>query len=178
MFLVVVRGCTGEIRSGNAPPRSEPVAEYKPVARAIRKADRVLLYEGLPHQTCAPELLKKELEEKKTVEYHGFPFYAELLDLKEDDAKRLIALSADPKSVRQKGKAKLCGGFHPDYMIEYHVGEDVYRVLVCLGCGEVKVYGPKAALYCDMADAAYETFRAVLIDYQKNRPKEEKRNYR
>jgi hypothetical protein len=169
LLLVVVRACTGDIEFGQSLPGSKPLAEYKPVARAIRKADRVVLYEGLPHHLY-PDLLKKELQEKQTIEYHGFPFYTDLLDVREDDANRLVELSGNPESVQQMEGVKACGGFHPDYMIEYHVGEEVYRVLVCFGCHEVKVYGPRAELHGDMSDEASETFRAVLVAYHRNRP--------
>ncbi|HJZ58011.1 MAG TPA: hypothetical protein VKE74_23840 [Gemmataceae bacterium] len=143
-------------------------ANYKPLAEAIAKADKVVLFEGLPHPAHEKALLDAELKAKKTISDHGFAFYAEPLELKPADAKTLIALFSDPESFRQWRGYKKCGGFHPDYMVEYHVGQDVYRMQVCFGCSEVKVFGPKLELYCDMAK---EPFAKVLRTYQKNRPK-------
>jgi hypothetical protein len=143
----------------------------QPLAEAIAKADKVTLYEGLPHQVWEKELLDQELKEKQTVTDHGFPFYAGPLDLKPDDAKKLTALAADAKSFQKWSGYKRCGGFHPDYMVEWRVGKDVYRMHVCFGCHEVKVYGPKAELYCDMSDAGLHGLEAVLKPYRKNRPK-------
>src|SRR5262249_11890068 len=64
----------------------------KPLAEGIARADKVILYEGLPHQSDKLAF-DKELKEKKTVEFNGFPFYAETLELKADDAKKLTELA-------------------------------------------------------------------------------------
>ena len=169
LALLAASACTGS--------KSDTDFEnYKPLADAIGRADKVVLYEGLPHDVWEAKLLAKELKEKKTVERHGFPFYAGPLDLTADDAKKLIALFTDPGSFSQWVGPKKCGGFHPDYLVEYHVGDDVYQMLVCLGCCEVKVYGPKARLYCDICSQSKEAFEKVLKPYRKNRPPEEQQH--
>jgi hypothetical protein len=162
--LLTVPACAGKKQTDT------DFDNYAPLAEAIAKADKAVLYEGLPHQSYAHELLKKELQEKKTVEHHGFPFYADPLDLKGDGATKLIATFTDPGSFRKWHGAKACGGFHPDFLVEYHAGEDTYRMLVCLGCHEVKVFGPTAELYCDLTDAGYEAFRTLLRGYVRHRP--------
>ena len=163
--LLAVPACTGDKSETN-------FDNYKPLAEAIGKADRVVLYEGLPHQVFEAKLLETERKEKKTVEHHGFPFYSEPLELKGDDGQKLIALFTDPGSFSKLTEWKRCGGFHPDYLVEYNVGDDVYRMLVCLGCCEVKVYGPKAGLYCDICGKSKEAFEKVLKPYRKNRPEQ------
>src|SRR5262249_3316064 len=60
--------------------------------------------------------------------------------------------------------------FHPDYCAEWQDGKDVYQVLICFGCHEVKCYGPKVDLYCDINSEAYKEFEKVLKPYRKNRP--------
>jgi len=143
----------------------------KELVSAVQKADNVVLYEGLPHPGHTPGLLDKELKSKRTVQIHGFPFYEESLQLKEADAKRLSELYCDPQSFKRFSGEKKCGGFHPDFCIEWHMGTTEYHVLICLGCYEIKSFGPKVELYCDVTDDARKQFKAVLTTYYKNRPK-------
>lgn len=142
---------------------------YKLLSEKVGKADKVVLYEGLPHQRSERKLLAAELETKETVQHHGFPFYAEPVKLKEEDAEQLTKLFTDADSFEPFGGYKKCGGFHPDYCIEWHAGQEVYRCLVCFGCGEVKVFGPKTELYCVIVAEA--GFKKVLQPYRKQRPK-------
>jgi hypothetical protein len=144
---------------------------YKSLAAAIAKADKMVLYEGLPHPLSEGKLLDEELKMKKTVRLHGFPFYARSLQLKERDAKELTKLFTDPNSFKPYRGPKKCGGFHPDYCIEWRVGKEVYQGLLCFGCHEAKVFGPKKELYCDIGKEAYDKFKEVLQPYRKHRPK-------
>ena len=146
-------------------------ANLPPLVAAIAKAESVTLYEGLPHQVHEADLLKSELAAQKTVSRHGFPFYAATLPLKEKDAKALLALAADDKAYQPWAGAKMCGGFHPDYLVEFRVGKDVYRMQVCFGCQEVKLFGPKRELYADMSDKGLHGLEALLKGYRKSRPK-------
>jgi hypothetical protein len=139
--------------------------------QAVSKADKVVLYEGLPHQIFEAKELEKEKADKKVVTLHGFPFYAETLDLKADDAKALSTLYTADGSFKQWQGYKRCGGFHPDYALEWHVGTDKYQALICFGCTEVKSFGPKVELYCDMTEKTKTAFEKLLKPYHKNRPK-------
>jgi hypothetical protein len=140
----------------------------KPLAEAIARADLVVLYEGLPHQLFDAQAMEWEIQTKQTFEDHGFRFYTEPLELKPDDAKKLTELATDPATFMQFQGEKLCGGFHPDYLIEWRVGKDVYRMQVCFGCREVQVFGPKSEVRCEMT--ARKNFAEVLKPYRKNRP--------
>src|SRR4051794_21491028 len=73
---------------------------HKPLSAAVRKADRVALYEGLPNQEYERKPLEEELRAKPTVQFHDFPFYAEVLPLEEADAKQLTELFCDASSFR------------------------------------------------------------------------------
>jgi hypothetical protein len=146
---------------------------HKALAVAIAKADRVILYEGLPHQTFEQQLLQEELKNKKTVKLNDFPFYTETLSLKDADAKSLKALFIEAAAFKQYSGPKRCGGFHPDYALEWHVGKDVYRAQICFGCQEVKIFGPKSEVHCDMRPDTNKQLQATLKPYRKNRPKAE-----
>lgn len=138
---------------------------------AIRTADRLVLYEGLPHQTFESKLLEAERRQKQTVILHDFPFYAEPLDLRGEDAALLKELLSDADSFSVWGGEKFCGGFHPDYLVECRVGKDVYRVLVCFGCHEAKVFGPRGVgVRYDLQAEAHKQLDELLRKYHKNRP--------
>ena len=92
---------------------------------ALEKAEKVTVYEGLPHQMSEKGLLEKELKDKKTVKHHGFPFYAGAISPKEEVAKELTALCGDEKTFRLYRGEKKCGGFHPDWLVEF--GEERKR---------------------------------------------------
>ncbi len=111
-------------------PRSEP----EPVVDGVWPAERVVLYEGLPHPAWESELLEEQLRTKETQELHGHPFYKETLPLKLDDSKRLTDILGSAGTYKRFSGEKKCGGFHPDFVVEWHVGEDRFRVLICFGC--------------------------------------------
>src|SRR5262245_61259592 len=108
---------------------SRNFATHASFAAAVRKADVVALYEGLPHQMFEEQLLAEELHTKQTIRLQGYPFYQEPLPLKEADAKQLTELFCNPRSfrpIRATGiYVKACGGFHPDYCIEWRNGDKV-----------------------------------------------------
>ena len=108
--------------------------QYRVIKQKIRQASHIRLYEGLPHQVIQASLLKQELQRKQTLQLHGFSFYRELLNLSKEDADRLIELLSDEKTIqphrgveRQSDGSlmvagRACGGFHPDYCIEWVAG--------------------------------------------------------
>lgn len=161
---------------------------YPLLAAQIKKASKVVLYEGLPHQRGEPELLAKELLNKKTMTLHGYPFYQELLPLNEQDANRLTELFCDAKTLKPDGAFvamgnrtraldgsvtiadKACLGFHPDYCIEWQVDGNVYHMLVCFGCCTVKSFGPGITLRCDFESADDQPMAQIMKKYRQNRP--------
>jgi hypothetical protein len=153
--------------------RREPSTDFRNhrvFAGRLQKADKILLFEGLPHQLFAAELLEQELRTKKTVNVHAFPFYEEPLELKQADATELTLVFRDRKSFKSYHGLKACGGFHPDYCVEWHIGQEIDRALICFGCHEVMLFGSGSELYCDMADKASERLWGLLEPYHKNRP--------
>ena len=152
------------------PPFDTDFKRLPPLLSAISKADAVALYEGLPHQTFEKDRLEGEKATNKTVSLFGYPFYAAPLPLKSDDSKKLLAALSDARSYRDFGGEKLCGGFHPDYAVEFEVGKVKYHVLVCFGCGEAKLCGPKRGLRVDLSGDGQQDFAALLKPNRQNRP--------
>lgn len=173
--LAVIAVVLGVVGKEACPRNSRPETDtnfdnLKPLAAGIGTADKVVLYEGLPHQFNEPELLKHELQTKKTVQHHGFPFYTESLPLKDGDARELTKLFTEGNSFQPWRGEKKCGGFHPDYCLEWHAGGEVYRGLICFGCHEAKFYGPSVELYCDINQDAFDKLKAILLPYRQQRP--------
>jgi hypothetical protein len=164
LACLVLAGCSPDRK---ADTRFE---DNKSLFAAVREADQVTLYEGLPHQAWESKQLEKEKQAKQTVQLHGFPFYSETLDLTADDQKALQKLLGDEASFKQWMGEKKCGGFHPDYLVEWRAGDRDYRFLICFGCSEVMVFGPDKSLRCDMAGESKKQLEDVLKKYQKNRP--------
>lgn len=155
---------------GETPERFEK--QIKPLVAGIRMAKRLVVYEGLPHQRHK-EVVAKELKDKKTVKFHDFHFYAETVAIDKEDAKTLTALCGELKTFGRYEGAKFCGGYHPDWCLEFKNGDDVYQVLICFGCHEARLYGPNHDVFSDLDSAAVKELEAILSPLHKNVPKGE-----
>jgi hypothetical protein len=147
--------------------------QFKPIAEGIRGAAELVLYEGLPHQMFEQDALKKELATKKTVKIRDFPFYERPLVLEAAEVEPLRNHSMAADSYWSYGGPKLCGGFHPDYCLVWKQGESIYQLLICFGCHEVKLYGPKSELIVDLREKAFQAFEAALKKHRDQRPARE-----
>jgi hypothetical protein len=175
-FMAILAGPTA-CRGENPRERDQFLFNFKTFAAALARADRVVLFEGLPHQVDEEALLEKELETKKVVWHLDFPFYEKPLQLRKGDAKRLTGLFADVKSFLpilpdhdEHDRVCVDGVFHPDYCLEWHIGKAVYRCLVCFGCDEMQVSGPEVEIYCEMGQEVRTRLREALQPYRKQRP--------
>ncbi len=144
---------------------------YPRLAAGVVNATKVELYEGLPHHVFEESLLEQELRAKQTLRLYGYPFYTDLLGLKSDDAAELTRLFTDSSSFEPFNTAKKCDGlYHPDYAIRWHTSEGPTHCLVCFGCSEVQIFGPRGELYCDFTRDGCDKFKMLLQRYRKNRP--------
>ena len=165
-------GTTRAQDDGRAELTAKELAQFKPIAAGIQAADILTLYEGLPHQNIEADKLKQELANKQTIRIHEFPFYKRPLPVKQDDIEPLRQLAAAANSYwsAEGAEAKLCGGFHPDYCLSWTAGDATYELLICLGCQEMRLYGPRLELHLDIRDDAYESFAGRLKKYHDQRP--------
>lgn len=140
-------------------------------ASKIQDADTIVLHEGLPHQRFERDLLQHEKETKPVDTIHDYPFYQQTIELTAEDARALGALLAAPSSYETFWPVlgeKFCGGFHPDYAVEWRRGQDSYQALLCFGCGEVELFGPLLVSRHNLRGR--EKLRAILTKYRRNRP--------
>ena len=79
-------------------------------------------------------------------------------------------LSSKSSFARYRGNKKECSGYQPDYGIEWKTGEAATQALICLECGEAKLFGTRSELHCDLSQEAAQKLKQLLGPYQKNRP--------
>jgi hypothetical protein len=134
----------------------------------VSSAGEELLYEGLTSEFWEPELRARELREKETIRLQGYAFYDESQQMPAADVAALTALLSARESFARYNSRKSCGGFQPEYCLEWTTGETGTQALISLECGEVKWYGPRGELYCDLIPEAVKKLKQVLSPHQKN----------
>ncbi len=152
------------------PPTDTNFDRLAEVLAGIPDGGEVLIYEGLPSEFWEPELRLRELKEQETIEVHGYPVYDDLQTMPEADAGELTRLFTAKESFARYRSQKPCGGFQPEFCLQWNEGEAATVALISMECGEVKLYGPRGELHCDLAPAAVQTLKALLLRYQKNSP--------
>jgi hypothetical protein len=142
----------------------------------VRQADRLTVYEGLPHPRYEEAVFELELRTKPTTKLSGFPFYREPLNLKTDDVAELRSLLGASGTYQSHIDGKECGGFHPDYAVEWSSEGKIYRCLICFGCSEARFDGPEGrSTFYDLRSEGHgrdQKMRLLelLRTYRKNRP--------
>ncbi len=174
LAAILFAGCSQatQIQGEPEPPQKTDTdfARLPQLLAGIPKSGDILLHEGLPSEFWEPELREQELTQKKTITFHGYPFYEEQRTLQGTDSEPFTALFSSKASFKRYDEKKRCGGYSPDYAIEWKAGEAATQALICLECGEVKMFGPKYELYCDLSIEARQRLTQLLRSYQKNRP--------
>ncbi len=145
-------------------------AQLQSIADGIGRASTFTLHEGLPHPMWEAEAHKKELATKEIVRFHGSSFYQRPLAVAAVEVEELRRLVSAPDSYRPYSGEKRCGGFHPDYALTWQDGTDAYRLLICFGCHEMKLYGPKVGLTLDIRGDAFRAFESTLKKHRQQRP--------
>jgi hypothetical protein len=170
----LLAGCTrapiAEIPHEKPAQVSTDLVRLKLILDGISASKEVMLYEGLPSEFWEPQLREREVNRKKTIGLHGYRFYDDRLPLQGSDADQFTALFSDRRSFQRYRSQKACGGYHPDYCIEWKKGDASTRALICLECGEVKFFAAQSQLYCDLSREAGQKLAQWLSSYRKNRP--------
>lgn len=155
-----------------------------PYLDSLKPGVKLTVYEGLPHQMFEADLLEKEKKTKPVVEFtvtpkaakldtkrnDKYPFYKAPLKLKDEDLESLRSLLSSGETYKEWTGVKNCGGFHPDFAIEWTSDGKTMRALICFNCGEIILSGAQGDLLYD--DAASGSFEEILKPYRLNRPKE------
>jgi hypothetical protein len=155
LFLVTA------IRSEEKDPSTD-MANLKPLSAGIEKAGALKVYIGVSRIPTAPLPPGAKVPEEKTVKVRGYKFHEKTYAAGEKESTQLKALVGNEKNFSKWLGPKPCGGFHPNYCLEWKDGEKVYEVFLCYGCEEAKIFGPNADLYVNTARETLKAFSEVL----------------
>jgi hypothetical protein len=108
----------------------------------IENATALTVFEGLPHPMYETALFEEQRKLPNTTMLSGFPFYTDPLVLTKEDPALLKHLLGTGTDLHAYTGMKKCGGFHPDYAVQWSVSGDTYLALICFGCGEVRIDAP------------------------------------
>lgn len=131
---------------------------------------KTVVFEGLPHPMYEDELLESEKQTKAKILLHGSYFYEKFQDAKDTETNELRNVLSDPEGFTPFEGEKKCGGFHADYAVAWKVNGQVFEILICFGCGEVKRYGPRGEVREDMKQQTRENLKMILKMYDNVRP--------
>jgi hypothetical protein len=157
LFAVFLAGLTGRLFSEDGPvvgAESAPtdltsfLKAFDGYAGAVAQAERVVVFEGLPHPRWEQPAVDVAGKAKPTVRLHGELFYDEAQAVPATEMPSLQTLVS--RAMGPFGGEKLCGGFHADYLIRWSKGIDTCDVLLCFGCWEYKIFAPYHATRGDL----------------------------
>lgn len=149
---------------------SKPAAitDVKDLQEALTTADKVEVYEGLPHQMFDADLLKKELKRKDIIKIGEYPFYSPAKTAMNSSDLRAVLSSS--KSILPFSGEKLCGGFHPDYCVAWTRENQISHALICFGCHEIYFLSNDKSYRYDLTNEACENLMKLLSPYGEKRP--------
>jgi hypothetical protein len=168
--VALLDGCAQQatIDVDSPPPVTDTnFARLSVVLAGVTSAGEVFLYEGLPSEFWEPELRARELKEKETITIRGYPFYDGTLALPAASTRPLTELLSTAKSFAPYTSQKKCGLFNPEFCLEWKTSEATTQALICLECGEVKLYGPNVELHCDLSSSAAQQLKQFLSKVEK-----------
>lgn len=173
LILVLLGGCsrTTHVEVPYEPPikTDTTFANLPQILSAIPKSSDVRLYRGLPSEFWEPELRTKELGRARTIRLHGYPFYEPSEPIPRAEADRLTALLSSRATFRRHNGRNQCGGYSPEFCIEWKAGEGGIRALICVECSEVKLFAFHHELYCGLTPEAKQALEATLVRLQRDR---------
>jgi hypothetical protein len=172
-LLIDASGCNSESRHPIDPRlglTADDLSGFRPISDGVARASSLRLYEGLPHQMWEKDQYDHELATKKSVQLHDYPFYERTLAVSQSDREELRRSTASAETYFTFSGEKPCGGYHPDYCLEWIDGENSYELLICLGCEEMKLFGPTQQLRVDIRRDAAKRLKTILSQYRDQRP--------
>lgn len=161
---VAVSSCATSVPIG----KKVPVSEGEGIRASLREASRVMVYEGLPHQTKEKELMEREAARKGTIRILGYPFYTPSVPAKDREA--LQRILGDARTYAPYSGPKTCGGFHPDYNVSWSSAGTDHHIQICFGCGEALLTDGRLLLAYDVKHTTLAELRSLLARHALKRP--------
>lgn len=145
-------------------------ADFNRMLQLCKRASKVEVFEGLPHQMFEPELLAQEQQRSDVFQNHDFDFYEPALSLPDDEFDCFISRVVSRRTYRAWQGFKACGGFHPDFLLRFHGADSTIDVQICLGCGEAVLFGGDGYSYVDIDEFARNSWETLREKSRTKRP--------
>lgn len=153
-------------RGVNAVARS--FEHFDDFAKSVSKSRKIVLYEGLPHETWEHESYEREKAGKPTIELDKWPFYETPIALSSADESQLREMFTTRHGFIPYQGPKLCGGFHPDWCVVASHQDKQLILHFCFGCDEMTATDGVREMHCDIFWR--KEFARLFEGYGKNRP--------
>lgn len=151
------------------PHEDLPVEASEKARIALAKAKKFGLAEGLPHPAKETELFSAEAQRKDTQQITGFFFYKPELKADPGTTEKLRQIIANSDNLTE-WKEKRCGGFHPDWSINWRRGWSKDHALICFSCDEIIYISGDYQLRYNLTDDAAKQLKALLAPFKTKRP--------
>lgn len=163
--VVTLRGV--DLQPGAAAPNdpNDPgKLRYHDLVEAVKRADDVIVWEGLPRQVVESDSFAKDKAARPDKQIDDQFFYP--LPLPFSDGERRAASDAivgTKSNFKGWSGFKFCGGFHADYAVEWRKqGVILAQALICFGCGEGRFLVKDQHEQVDLSESGRKNLMAVL----------------
>ena len=137
------------------------MGQFANFLESVSAADSLTIFEGLP---CAADVeLAKIKQKNETIEIDGCSFYSAPLAASQSIKEKLRSTLVDYRAFEPYSGGKFCGGFHPDFCVQWKSGNHVHHALVCLGCAEMVHVTLSGRTTFDFKNVAWDSFAQVAI---------------
>jgi hypothetical protein len=162
-------------RTYDAPALGKFLKQFAFLSASMARADELTLFEGLPRGS--DDLLNEIKSNHATIEIDGWSFYEKPRELSPAVEYQLRKTLMDYTAFEPYGGPKFCGGFHPDFAVQWSDGDKKYSALVCLTCFEVNYILPNGETIFDFRAPAWKRFALVCLStFEEHRGTIEKLN--
>ncbi|MBX3449419.1 MAG: hypothetical protein KF777_07665 [Planctomycetaceae bacterium] len=144
--------------------------DFNRTLQMCKRASKVEVFEGLPHQMFEPELLAQEQQRSDVFQNHDFDFYEPAFSLPGDEFDGFISKVVSRRTYRAWQGFKACGGFHPDFLLRFHSADGIIDIQICLGCGEALLFGRDGYSYVEISEFARERWKTLQEKSRTKRP--------
>jgi hypothetical protein len=153
-------------------PESEwKLQDISDFAAAVRGADSVVVFEGLPYPEAEKEWYDHESKRKDFVWIHGYPFYPLPLKVSDEDLRQVEGIVLDSRAHLEFPKfmpSLLTEDFHPNYAVVWSKAGLQIGSLMDLNCRcEWKNFTPAQLLNGRIAHEPYIKLVKILEKYRR-----------
>ena len=155
------RSASGKV-TGATIDHVERFASVPAFVKLLGNAKDMQLYLGLPR----PEASNGEdgsLQRKDVVARKGFKFCDVPHSVSGEQLRTLHKTLARADTFAPYAGAKFCGGFHPDFLLEWESDGKDYQAFFCFGCHEIRwLEAEDYEVWCDMTESGAKSLQAAL----------------